>query len=58
MSDVEDKAKKFWCAAFLIRRAPGRDNSTAVAALKEVTDTATGKLQSRAADMLKEHNGE
>lgn len=47
---------KFWNAAHFYRRAPHRDRSIAVKVLQHVASTATGRVQSRAAELLKDIN--
>ncbi|MGJ5032256.1 hypothetical protein ACQR1I_35840 [Bradyrhizobium sp. HKCCYLS2038] len=49
-----DTARRFWSAAFYYRRAPDRDRSTAVMVLTDLSTSASGIVQSRAADIMKE----
>lgn len=53
MTDA-DTAKQFWSAAYFYRRAPDRDRATAIKVLDFLSATATGIVQSRAADMMKD----
>lgn len=54
MPRLSDITRKFWCAAYFYRRAPDRDRSIAIKVLEQVTVTPAGKVQSRAATMLKD----
>ncbi len=58
MSDLAEQAKRLWSASFYVRRGHDRDRSIAIAILKQLTLNATGKVQNRAALMLKEIDGE
>lgn len=49
-----ETARKFWSAANFYRRAQNRDQTTAIAIIRKIAETATGKVQGRAADLLKE----
>ncbi|RVD44645.1 hypothetical protein EN742_01640 [Mesorhizobium sp. M4A.F.Ca.ET.020.02.1.1] len=54
---LADRTRKFWCAAYFYRRAdPARDRAVAVKALAQVTATASGTVQDRAANLLREIN--
>ncbi|RWF74516.1 MAG: hypothetical protein E5X15_09960 [Mesorhizobium sp.] len=54
---IDDRARKFWCAAYFYRRAdPARDRAVAVKVLAQVTATASGTVQDRAANLLREIN--
>lgn len=44
---------KFWSAATFYRRAQNRDQTTAIAIIREIAQTATGKVQGRAAELLR-----
>ncbi|MDW9880472.1 hypothetical protein GOA90_25120 [Sinorhizobium meliloti] len=51
---LADAAFKFWNAANFHRRATQRDQTTAIAILRKIAETAPGKVQGRAADLLRE----
>ncbi len=51
---IAETIKQFWSAAFFYRRAPDRNRDKAILVLNHVRNTATGKVQSRAANLLKE----
>lgn len=54
---LADRTRKFWCAAYFYRRAdPARDRAVAVKVLAQVTATASGTVQDRAASLLREIN--
>lgn len=54
---IDDRARKFWCAAYFYRRAdPARNRSIAVKVLEQVTTTASGTVKDRAASLLREIN--
>lgn len=57
MTPLEDRTRRFWCAAYYLRRGQDRDKSIAVTVLQQITKIATGTVQTRAADTLKEHDG-
>jgi len=57
MTSLEDATRRFWCAAYYLRRGQDRDKSIAVTVLQQLTQNATGPVQIRAADMLKDHDG-
>lgn len=54
MTTFATQARNFWNAARYYRRAPHRDRSIAVKVLEHVAQTSTGRVQSRAATMLKD----
>ena len=54
--NIETEARRFWSAAFFIRRAPDRDHREAVRILRFVTNTSTGRVHDRALALLREIN--
>lgn len=50
---LADTARKFWSAATYYRRASDRDQTTAIAIIRKIAETETGKVQRRAADLLR-----
>lgn len=54
---LSERTRKFWCAAYFYRLAPDRDRSIAVKVLEQITRTNTGKVQSRAATLLRDIDG-
>lgn len=58
MTDLEGDAEKFWRAALYVRRGIYRDRSIAFAVLRQLAETSTVAVQSRAANTLKEHDVE
>ncbi|MDX8492936.1 hypothetical protein RFN29_15260 [Mesorhizobium sp. VK22B] len=54
---LADRTRNFWNAAYFFRRAdPARDRAVAVKVLAQVTATASGTVQDRAASLLREIN--
>lgn len=58
MTPLERQTLNFWHAAVFRRRAPERDQSTALKALSHVLRNSTGTLHERAATLLKEFENE
>ena len=58
MTGIAEVTKRFWCAAFYVRRSQDRDKAIAVTILQQITLSATGAVQRRAAETLKEYDGE
>jgi hypothetical protein len=58
MISLAEITKRFWFAAFFIRRGQCRDRSIAIATLRQLSETATGKVQGRAAEIMKDLNDE
>ncbi len=52
-----DATRRFWSASVYIRRGQDRDKTVAINVLKHLTENATGKVQTRAAALLKEIHG-
>jgi hypothetical protein len=54
---LADRTRNFWNAAYFFRRAePTRNRAIAVKVLEQVTNTASGTVQDRAANLLREIN--
>ncbi len=56
MSTTPETARQFWCAAYYYRRAGTRGRDTALKILNHLRRTATGKVNDRATQLLKEAN--
>jgi hypothetical protein len=54
---LADRTRKFWCAAYFYRRADlFRNRAIAVKVLEQVTETTSGTVKTRAANLLREIN--
>lgn len=51
---LADRAFAYWSAAKFLRRAPDRDNTTALNVMRHIAKITTGTVQSRAIAALKE----
>lgn len=51
---LADRTRNFWSAATYLRRAPDRDPTVAVKVLQQVARVTSGRVQARAANLLKE----
>lgn len=49
-----DQVRSYWCAAYLIRRAPDRNLGSARAILQQVAKSSTGRVHDNAKALLKE----
>lgn len=58
MTDAADAAKRFWSAAYFLRRAPLRDRSVAVSILRALVNSPFGPVKRRAVEILGTQNGE
>lgn len=56
MSGLDLATRRFWSAALFARRAPERNQEYARAILKDIAANATGPLQERAAELVKERD--
>lgn len=57
MTGLDLTMKRFWSAAYFIRRGQDRDKSIAVKILQQLAQTATGPVQRRAEEILREADG-
>lgn len=53
---LADRTRKFWSAAFFLRRAPDRNRSIPIKVLEQVARTTTGRVHDRAITLLKDIN--
>lgn len=56
MSEIENLSRSFWSAAYFLRRATNRDQTTALAVLNRLSTSTVAAIQQRAANTLKEYN--
>lgn len=57
MLTLADRTRNFWSAAYYYRRAdPSRDRAIVAKVLAQLTFTASGTVQARASNLLREIN--